>query len=88
MTVILPQDIEKALEKCPTEYVTMHNMNAEHPMVKGCVRGTVFNFGGDMLIYVGVNGRNRKYPCIGYSVEKRDFLKCTTKAFDKVRAVS
>ncbi|NQV85457.1 MAG: hypothetical protein HQ492_00055 [Woeseiaceae bacterium] len=87
MNGILPSDVEKALADCPAEYVQMHNMNSGHPQIQGCKRGTVFFFNRRYLIYVGVNGRNSKYPCIGFDPESNRRIKCTVDAFAKIQKI-
>ncbi len=87
---ITPNDIEKALRIARPEYRRMHEMNIDHPSIRGCKLGTVFTAGenNEYHIYVGVNGRNRKYPAIAYRVRDWSCRKFTSHVFEKIRKAS
>lgn len=87
--LVTPADIEKALRNTPEEYKQMHQMNLNHSMVKGCKLGVVFsNAAGEYYIYVGVNGRNRRFPLIAVRVSDGSRRKMTAEYFEKVRKAS
>lgn len=83
-----PEMIATALRNAPDEYERMHVMNSSHCLIAGCKLGAVFMFQGEYHIYVGVNGRNRKYPCIALRCSDRSYRKMTYGVFEKVRKAS
>ncbi len=87
--VVTPSDVEKALRNSPEEYKKMHRMNTNHPMIAGCKLGAVFtNNNGEYYVYVGVNGRNRVYPCMAVRVSDGASRKMGPAFFAKVRKAS
>ncbi len=88
MKIPMPTDIEKAFAAAHEKHRQMHFMNQENSMIKGCTLGTVFMYNGFYHVYVGVNGRNRKFPCIAYRVEDGTLRKMQRNAFAAVRRAS
>lgn len=89
VTMVSPVEVEKALTRAPAEYRRMHEMNLSNPLVEGCKLGAVFSdTAGNYLIYVGVNGRNRKFPLIAFRPRDNSFRKMTPGFFAAVRAAS
>jgi hypothetical protein len=86
--MITPSDIEKALRNTPQEYKTMHQMNLSNPLVAGCKLGAVFTHNGEYHIYVGVNGRNRRFPLIAVRVVDGSRRKMVASFFTNVRKAS
>jgi hypothetical protein len=85
MRGVLPEDVVKAMRMTKEEYVRMHEMNSHNFPVKGCKLGTVFMNGPEYYVYVGVNGRNRKYPLIAVRTSDWTRRKMAMKFFDVVR---
>jgi len=82
--LVTPYDVEKALRNARPEYREMHEMNQHIPEIRACKIGTVFADGGEYYIYLGVNGRNRKYPCIALRVRDGSTRKMTRSFFKKI----
>jgi len=85
---VTPDTVSRILTKARAEYKEMHYMNSDHPMVAGCKLGAVFSYNGEYHVYVGVNGRNRKYPCMAVRTDDRSCRKMTASFFERVRASS
>ena len=78
--------IDALLAKAPLEYKQMHSMNQKHPSIAGLVLGTTFrDQAGDLCVYTGVNGRNRKFPCCFTRVHDGAQMKGTLDYFARVR---
>ena len=78
--------LDVLLAKSPAEYKQMHSMNQKHPQIGGLVLGTTFrDQAGDLCIYTGVNGRNRKFPCCFTRVHDAQQMKGTMEYFGRVR---
>ena len=63
-------------------------MNVDHPDIKGCKLGAQFSHRGKYYVFTGVNGRNRKFPCMATNIETRKAVKFPRSGFDKVRKAS
>ena len=85
MTMITPHTIAAILRQSPDEYKTMHRMNETHPMIKGIKLGAVFSRNSEYHVYVGLNGRNRRYPMIAVRVSDRARLKMTANNFARAK---
>ena len=81
MSLITPHTIAAILRQSPDTYNAMHRMNADHPMVKSVKLGAVFSKDAEYYVYVGINGRNRRYPMIAVRVSDRHRLKMTANNF-------
>lgn len=86
--MITPETIATILRNSPQDYKTMHNMNQHHSEIHGCKLGAVFHYDGEYHVYVGVNGRNRKFPCMAVRVSDRSPRKMGLAFFARVRVAS
>lgn len=81
---ITPDTVARILGRVNPQYRRMHEMNQHVPEIAGCKIGQVFRSGDEYFIYVGVNGRNRKFPCIAMRESDRHLRKFTFAMFAKI----
>ena len=86
--MITPETIAKAYRLCPRRALNEFELNATHPSIAGCKRGTVFVHNGKDYIFVGLLARNRKYPAIAFCVDTHTMMKLPARVFDKIRAAA
>lgn len=86
---ITPEVVASIVARANPRFRKMHCLNTDHPEIRDCKLGVVFiDRAGDYCVYVGVEGRNRKFPCIAVRVRDRQTMKYTHHTFARVAKAS